>query len=216
MKLKAMAFEWNDTFINGNEVTVDEDEFNGLKYRVGQFPERQRIYTDASGDGTGAALLVLSTAATQHQLLDALHEASHNVGGADAFFMNEKTYLYLSSILRRQSLLDTTQDSFDRAINSFLGAPLIDVGLKADGSTEIITNTETDASGNDATSIYAVKFGLDEGLVGLQLDNLDAYVVTEELDSKPAKRIRIDWANGLATLGDYCICRIMGFEMAAV
>jgi hypothetical protein len=209
-----MAFEWNDTLINGNELT-DPDEWNGLLYRISQLAARQRIYLDASGDGTGASLKVLASAANQHQFLDAMHEADNNVGGVDLWLCNEQTKLYFSSILRRQGLLDTTKDSFDRRVDTFLDAPIVDIGLKADKSTEIITNAETDCSDNASSSVYAVRFGLDEGLTGIQLDALDAYVVTEELDSKPAKRIRVDWANGIAHLGDYCLCRAMGFKMAA-
>ncbi len=214
MKLQAMAFEWNDTLINGNEET-DADEWNGLKYRVSKLASRQTIKTDASSDGTGASMKVMSSATTQHDWIDYLFSASRRVGGVQAWLMNENTLEKFSSILRRQSLFATTQDSFDREITTFLGAPLIDMGLKSDKSTEIITNAETECNDNAGTSVYAVRYGLDEGLVGIQLNAMDAYVVAEELESKPAKRIRVDWVNGIAHLGDYCICRVQGFKMAA-
>ena len=215
MKLKAAAYEFNDAFINGSQLT-EEDQFNGLAYRVSKMPTRQLIYADASGDGTGASLKVMADSTNQNLFVDAVDEAMAYVeGGADALFMNEKTKRLFSSVLRRLGLFDTSQDQFGREVPVYKGARLVDVGLQADKATENITNTETESSGDDSTSIYAVHFEVGEGLIGIQLEPLDAYVVADELESKPSKRIRIDWHVGLANWGDYSICRLCGFKMAA-
>lgn len=211
MKLKAVAYEFNDAFINGDQ-TVDEDELNGLMYRVGKLPARQTV--DLGSD----ALKVFANTASENTFMDGLDKAIKRCSGGqcDALFMNETSYLGISSIIRRLGLLDTSKDQFGREIRAYKGIPLIDVGLKADGSTEIITDTEDPGDGgNDASSIYAVHFGTDEGLTGIQLEALDAYVVAEELEAKPVKRVRIDWPVGLANFGDFSIVRLNAFKMAA-
>ena len=210
MKTKAMAFYFNYLFIKGS-VAVDPDAFYGLEYRVSQLPARQKFAIGSAGTPFDCT----ASTANEHAFVDALHEMDDLVGGASAFFCNRKMRLGVGRVLRRLGLLDTTKDQFERTVYTFNGAPIIDAGLKADKSTEIITDTEDPGDGgNDTTSIYAVHFGQPEGLVGVQLNDLDAYLVTNELESKPSKRWRIDWVVGLAGFGDYYATRMYNLEPA--
>lgn len=210
MKTKAIAYKFNDLFINGDPLS-NEEEFPGLKYRVGQLPSRQTIGAGGTS-GSDTAFDVTSSSGNIQDFLDSFHKLNALVDGADAYFCNFDVRLGIQSALRRSGLLATNKDQFERTVYSFDGAPIIDVGLKSDQSTEIITNTETAYDGgSDATSVYAVKFGTDEGLTGIQLEPMAPYWVGgegNELESKPVRRLRIDWWVGLAGFGKYYIARM--------
>jgi hypothetical protein len=224
MKLKSIAMTFNHYFVNG---TPALGGFTGLRHRIMTvLPARQRInLASAAGD----SLKVLANAASTHDLVDAMHQAAKVLGGkASAYLMNENTYLRVSAALRRQGLLDTSRDIFDREVKWFNGAQLVDVGLQRDQATAIIADTEDPGDGgNDATSMYAVRFGPagtddtiteGDGLYGIQKNKLFAYdpLNGAEMEARPAFIRRIDWPVTLSTMGDnYAVARIYGFRMAA-
>lgn len=211
MKAKAIAFYFNYLFVKGAE-TVDPDAFYGLEWRVNNLlPARQKLVIGSAGTPYDCT----ASSAAEHNFIDALLELDDLVGGADAYLCNRKMRLGVGRVLRRAGVLDTTRDQYNRQVFEFNGAPIIDAGLKADKSTEIITDTEDPGDGgSDTTSIYAVHFGGPEGLVGVQLTDPQAYLVAEELESKPTRRWRIDWFVGLAGYGDSYAARLYNLEPA--
>lgn len=226
MKSKAIAFSFNDYFINGDHA-VDADGFEGLNKRIASYlPTRQNLALSAAFDPTAST-------ANEHTLVDNLHNLIDLAGlrkgstvkyggkgttpaGTDgALLMNRDTFLGVARVLRRLSLLDTTQDNFGREISLFDSIPLVDVGLKADQSTEIIANTY--GAGGNETRIFAVRFGTDDGLTGIQLNNPDAYdpIAAGEgagNTTGPQKLLRIDWWVGLAGFGSYYAARLTGLK----
>lgn len=218
MKAKAMAFKFNDTLINGDHA-VDADAFEGLKKRVSGMPARQTIWLDANANGTGASLKVLANEANEQAFLDALHKAIKRCDGANALLSNEDTQLGLGQVLRRLKLSTSITDAYDHKWDGFQNVPLVDVGLKSDKSTEIITNTEVvaDATG---TSIYAVRFDTDDGVRAIDLAGAGGPNVYDplkggEMEAGPQNLRRIDWPVGLFHKSQYTIVRIAGFKMAA-
>lgn len=221
MKLAAMAFKFNDYFINGDHAT-EPDGFEGLKKRVAGMPTRQTVGFAASN---AAALDPTASAAAARAFIDYL-EKMHtytNGGQVNGYFCNEGILWGVGRVVRYiqasgGNWLSTTQDSFGRTIPTLWGAPLIDVGLKADQSTEIITETEVAGdSGTDATSIYAVSFNEEQGVTGIQLSPMEVYdpLSGGELSSQPSKMTRIDWWLGLAGFGSYGVTRGWNVEGAA-
>ena len=222
MALRAVAMDFNYYFIEGDPAAGG---FSGLRHRVmdATTPARMRIDLATAGD----SLKVLASAANEHTFLDAMHEAVKKLGGrGGAFFMNETTYLGVTSVLRRLGLLQTNKDSFDRIVNDFMGFRLVDIGTRADQSTDIILGTEDPGDGgNDSTSIYGVRFGEPdgdsgtiggEGVHGVQKNALEVYdpLNGNEMEDQPAYLRRIDWPVTVTPMGDlYSICRIYGFEM---
>jgi len=213
MALKSVACTFAYYFIKGSPA-VDADGFYGLEYLVDTLPARQKFALGTAGTPYDAT----ADAAHEQAFLDGLHRLSKVVGGADAFFMNEEMYLGVGKVLRRANLLDVTKDQYDRTFKTFGKGKLIDVGLQSDQATEIITDTEDPGDeGDDTTSIYAVRFDETDGLTAIQNGELDAYWVggdDHELEAKPGKRIRIDWAVGLAPAGRYCIARMYNLKPA--
>jgi len=215
MKAKAVALAFNDAFINGDQ-GVTPDSFEGLKKRVSNMPARMSIDLAVSTD----ALKVLASAANEKLFLDALHQAVKYVDGATHIFMNENTWIKFGSMMRDLALVYQPIALYDKTWQNFAGVPLVDVGLKSDKSTEIITNTEDPGDGgNDATSIYVARMDGDDGLRGIQLADMGLKVYDplngNETEAGPQYLRRIDWAVGLFNLSQYSICRIKGFKMAA-
>lgn len=242
MKIASIAARINYDFIANDHGTGDVDGFEGLAKRVSNQPARATIDLASSGD----SLKVLASAATMNTFIDGLHAALHRVGvvatsgvGAGSpnvvAFMNENTLLKVASTLRQlgTSALKTTADIYDRVFTSYGPAKMVDVGLKSDQSTSIITDTEDPGDGgNDGTSIYVVRFGGishkdasgqttvmdDDGLRLIQLKgtSLSPYDLPEPAaGSAPLISQRIDWAIGLKQAGRYSVVRIKGFKMSA-
>jgi hypothetical protein len=211
-KLKAMTLNWNDYFINGDPAT-DPKGFSGLKKRVAGLPTRQTVYFAASGS---AGLDVTTSAANAMHFFNDLEEMWHkcNGGNVSMIVTNESVILGFGRAMRYAqtagNFLDLTQDTLGRDFYTWRGKPLLDMGTKKDMSTEIITLTETGGTGSsNTTSMYMVSCNMDDGLYGIQLNPLAVYdpLAGGEMESKPSKLRRVDWWNGLANFGRYCIVR---------
>jgi hypothetical protein len=186
LKLKAAAYEFQDYFINGDQA-VNPKGFDGIKKRISNLAPSQTIDAfslDLSGD---------PTTANMNKFVDLLDQLIYSIEGhrPDVLLMNDQMLLKIWSVLRRLNLLNTAQDMFGREIFSYKGVRLIDVGVKADQTTKIIPTT----SGN--TDIYAVRFGSEEFVGGIQEYEMDVQDLGE-LQEKPVYRLRIDWPIGIA------------------
>jgi hypothetical protein len=117
----------------------------------------------------------------------------------------------IRSSARRIGGWTQTRDDFGRTIDAYNGIAMLDIGKKADGSL-IIPQTEVQGSSSVASSIYAVRFGEDEGDSavtgltngGIQVDDLG------QLETKPALRTRIEFYCGLAVFGGKGAARLRG------
>lgn len=207
MKVKAAAYKFDDTFING-DTAGDANSFDGLKKRL---TGAQVLVAATNG------LVVLGTTDDmRHTFFDKLDELISLVPGINgsngALYMNASVKAKIGSSSRHLTTYDQTIDSFGRHIQMYNGIPLLDVGNKADG-TLVIPQTEVEGtSGATASSIYAVKFGNGEGdgsVCGLQNGSLR---VTDlgELDVKPCYRTRIEWFVGMGVFSGKAAARLTG------
>ena len=158
--MKAAVYKFQDAFING-DTAVDANSFDGLKKRL-----TGAQVVDAATNGLAVvgrsppAPGVLrrprrphrrrrrrSARRAVHELGDPSedHDAGRRLGGTD--YITE-------DVLRRPG--------DGKRIPTYNGIPLLDIGTKGDG-THIIPQTETQGSSSVASSIYAVRFGQDEG-----------------------------------------------------
>jgi len=159
-------------------------------------------------------IYVIGPGTTTRTIGDLLEEKK-TLLGVD-LFCNKKTLWGIRGVLRQSGGLKTTTDAFGRKFSEFEGALLVDVGLKADMTAEIITNTETaEDGGSDSTSIYAVNMEIGRGCHGIKLGNLDIYdpLVGGEKESGPQTLLRVDWGVGLANWSDFSIARLSNFGM---
>jgi len=209
MSAEAMAFEFNDQFINGDPAN---DEFKGISKRIDDIYADG--YTDQKFDAgsatTGRGMLYDTT--DRQYFMDNVAKLIHVIDKhkPDALFMNSKMYLAFEAALRREGVLKQDADMFGRIINTYSSVSLIDIGIKADQSTEIITNAETGSGGTDETSIYAVKYGEGTDLWGIQQKALE---VTDQglYQGKPVYRDLVEWVVGLAVANPRALARAYGF-----
>ncbi len=209
MSAEAMAFEFNDQFINGDPANK---EFKGISKRIDD------IYADGytnqkfdAGSATTGRGMLYDTTDRQY-FMDNVAKLIHVISKhkPDALFMNSKMYLAFEAALRRENVLNQSKDMFGRVINAYGDVPLIDIGIKADQSTEIITNGETLSGGTDETSIYAVKYGEGTHFWGIQQKPLE---VTDQglYQGKPVYRDLVEWVVGLAVADPRSLARAYGF-----
>lgn len=213
----ALAYEFNNVFINGDPVVVDEDQPFGLWRRIKDFlSSGQTILGGAVDISPDSAALSVAF----DTFLDKIQELMHAVEGhkPDALFTNDTLYLRLLSAIRQKGLFATVEDSFGRKVATYgPGGPMIyDIGWKADQTTRIMGNVElTDGSaltGGGSTSVYAVRFG--EGfLKGIQLYDMDVQDVGL-LEDRVNYRTVIDWPVGLFLVNPRSIARLCGVVAA--
>jgi len=210
-------YTFMDRFVNGDK-TADSDGFNGLSQRVDQFVADG--HTDAKIDFSNAALG--STSAINQSFLDSVADGIDRVDagedadsiGASAILTGREGYLSLSSVARREGLLASTQDNFDRKINTFANVPFYRAGTKADQSTKIITATESDdgtaTTGADNTSFYIMRLGepyvhgLQQGVPTTPLDRI--------IDDGVTHRVVFQWKVGIGAWNKRSVVRLFGVD----
>lgn len=206
MKIKAASYKFQDTFFNG-DVTVDPKGFDGLKKRL---TGNQVLDADTNG------LAINTDDATRHDFFDMLDELVAAVPGLDgtngAIYANSKIQGKIKSAGRRIGGVETVrEDMTGKRVLMWNGIPILDPGATAAGA-QILPQTETQGTSSDSSSIYAVRFGQDEGDQavtgltngGVMVDDLG------QLQEKPAFRTRIEFYCGLATFGGKAAARLRG------
>jgi hypothetical protein len=213
MALKAFAYSFNDSFINGDpsDTTNYKDQFKGIKVRIDDLAQ---TYPSQKFACNSTSVGINNSATTALAFIDDLDKLCWAIDGhkPDLLIMNDKALLATKSALRRAGVLSTTTDMFNRQIDMYGTARLISMGTKADQQTEVITSTETTAGlagGTECTSIYAVKFGIGDQLWGIQEYPMEVADLGE-LQTAPVYRTRVDFPHGLAQVSPRCVARMYG------
>jgi len=219
MMSEAMAIKFNDYFVNGDHAS-DPDGFEGIKKRISNMPSRQTVQLGAA---SADAHDPTASTANARAFLDKWEEAYYKADGGNVSLIlcNEGVKWGLGKVLRYlgiagySSQLDVTKDQFDREFPTYKGATIVDAGLLADQSTEIITNTEADAAANssDTTSVYFIPFNDENGIVGIQLSEMETF--PGEKDQATSDVTTVEWWAGLAGFGSYGPTRLWNLEAPA-
>jgi hypothetical protein len=200
MKVKAASYKFQDTFFNG-DVSVDTKSFDGLKKRL-----TGAQVLDAATNGLGPV-------AGGHDFFDALDALIASVSGnVDALYANKAVIAKIMSSARRLGGAEMiTETLTQKRIATYNGIPLLDPGTTAAGA-DILPQTETQGSSSAASSIYAVRFGQDEGDQGVTGLTNGGVMVDDlgQLQEKPAYRTRIEFYCGVAVFGGKAAARLRG------
>ncbi|HEY7035088.1 MAG TPA: phage major capsid protein [Thermomicrobiales bacterium] len=186
-RAKSVAQKWSDTFFNG-DTGVDAKSFDGLtKVLNGTGQEISA--------GTNGAQLTLDM---MDQLIDLVLP-----GKPDAIFCSRRSRRKLSNLRRASgNLLETGVDAFGRRALFYDGIPLL--------TDDFILDTQTQGtSGAVCSSIYAVKFGQGDGVMGLEHGGIQIDPIGE-LETKDATRWRIKWYAGVAFFSLLGVARVKG------
>ena len=147
-KIKAAGALFNDTVINGNSST-DADAFDGLDVAL--------TGSDTEWNDT---LIDLSTAEAIKTNGDAfmlmLHKCLGKLDGQpSAFLCNSDMKATLEYLAKHLGRYQESKDDFGNYYSMYNGIPIVDVGAKAGSNTEVIAN------GDNGSSLYIVRLGLD-------------------------------------------------------
>lgn len=207
MKVKAASYKFQDAFFNG-DVAVDPKGFDGLKKRL---TGAQVIDAGANG-----APIVGNGGSDSHEFFDSLDELIALVPGIDgtngAIYANAGVLAKVKSAGRRLGGVEMVkEDTTGKRVLVWNGIPVLDAGLTAAGAP-ILGQAETVGTSNVTSSIYAVKFGQDEGDRGVTGLTNGGVTVRDlgEIDAKPVYRTRIEFYTGVATFGGKAAARLRG------
>ena len=187
-KAKAMAFKFNATFFEGNSATNPE-EFDGLKV----------LSAGARTINGGANGAVLA--------LDKLDELIDMIkpGKPAVLFMSKRSRRKLSALRRASgNILETGTDAFGRRVTMYDGIP-----IEVDDN---IPDNETLGTSVDCSSVYAVQFGFETGVCGLENGGVQV-VPIGNLETKDAWRTRLKWYVSLALFRDIALARLEGVRV---
>ncbi len=187
-KSKSLANKFSDTFFNGDSAG-NPKQFDGVK-KLSAGPRTM------SKDPNGAVLEI-----------DHLDELIDMVkpGAPHVLFMSKRTRRKLSSLRRASgTVLETTTDMFGRRVLTYDGIP-----VEVD---DHIPDDETLGTNTDCSSIYAVQFGFQTGLCGLENGGIQVQPLGA-LETKDAWRTRIKWYCGLALFRQTALARLQGVRV---
>lgn len=207
MKTTAMAYEFNDNFINGSILT-DVDNFDGLKERVNR--------SDMSAQKILSATDVNYITDTKAHALDFLAEMDKLTYAIDGhnptFYVTSDVGLRkINQALRIADVLNQNKDQFGQLVTMWgNNVPIYDIGVKADQSTKVMpTELITGLAGADYFSIYAVKVGEGTDFWGIQKHPLEVKD-SGLLEDNVTYRTNVNWPVGLALINKRSIARLYG------
>lgn len=185
-RAKAVAHKFNDTFVAG-DVTVDANGFDGIRKLI---PGGQTL--DQAANGATVTLPKLD------ELIDRIKP-----GKPDVLLMSRRTRRSLKQVRRSAgAVIETHIDQFGQQVESYDGIPIV--------ADDFVPDTEVQGtSGAVCSSIFALKFGMSVGLMGLQHGGIMVESVGE-LETKDATRHRIKWYTGLALMSELGVARLRG------
>lgn len=191
MKVKSLSLAITKTFFDGDS-TANPKEFDGINKRLAGGSQEVSA-------GTNGAVL---TQAMLDDLIDRVF------GNADVLLMSKAMRREVVKLSRTSSQLTYGLDSFGRQVTQYNGIP---IGIIEQDNTgaEILDFDETQGSSNIAASIYAVRFGVQEFLWGIQ-NSIIQVTDLGEIQSKPVFRTRIEWYMGMCIGHPKSVARLKG------
>lgn len=185
-KAKAVAQKFEETFVNGNGFT-DPNAFNGVKNLI---TNPDQIMTA----GTNGASLTTT-------MLDDLIDRVKG-GKPDILLMSKRSRRKLKALLASSAhYVERGESSFGRQVMLYDGIP-VEV-------SDYIPDTETQGNSNSCSNVYALSFGPEEALCGLQNGGIEV-VDVGQLETKDATRVRIRWYCGLALFNQLRCAKLVG------
>lgn len=219
--MQSVMFMTNDFFFNNNHTSGNADAPVGLRARIDN-PSVYGINSAMKIDGGGVVMTTSLTADSANQFLALLQKVLYDMGAPDGdgvvFYMNETLRVRFDMAVRKLGAgagFNTLQDAFGRTVDRFKNAVIRTVGRKADGSTKIITDTETNAGADGAstfTSLYAARYGEGFGM-GWQMEPLKIQDYGQ-VSGENYWRLFIEWIYGYMFEHDRSIARVYNIKVS--
>jgi len=185
-KSKAVAHKFEQTFVEGNALS-DPNSFDGIKNLI---TNSDQIVTAGAN---GASL----TTSMIDDLIDRVKG-----GKPDMLLMSKRSRRKLKGLLQASAhYVERGESSFGRQVMLYDGIP-VEV-------SDFIGDTDVQGSSSACSAIYALSFGAQEALSGLQNGGIEVIDVGQ-LETKDATRVRIRWYCGLALFNQLRCAKLVG------
>lgn len=220
--LESVTYDFNDKWINNNHISGNSKAPIGIRWRLDN-PTDFGIPTALKINAGGVDI---SAGSNGLALLEYIDQMLQEMGAADG----DGVTLYMSETCKRKvdravrsagtsGGFNVAQDQFNREVMRYKLAVVRVIGRKKDGTTSIITNTETTAGVDGAstyTSIYGARFATDGGGVfGWQFAPLENSISQPyDLPSGVQQRVNIDWAVGIMQEHNRAFGRVYGIKVS--
>ncbi len=208
MKVTAIAYDFNDNFING-AIVNDADNFDGLKARCNRTDMTAQKLLSATSTN-----YIDDTQAHALTFLKQMDKLTYAIDGHNPTFLitNSMGLRTINSALRIGGVLRMDKDQFGNLVTFWGSIPLYDIGVKADQSTLVMADeTIAGIAGSDYFSVYAVKVGEGTDFWGIQKHPLEA-IDAGLLEDKVTYRTNINWPVGLAQINKRSVARLYGIR----
>ena len=201
MKVKALSLAVEKQIIKGDSAS-DPRGFDGLQVRL---TGNQLMYAGTTDGGDALSLAKLD------ELIDKVDSPTHLI-------MSKTMRRRLTQAARNYTVggfITWELDAFGRKLAMYHDLPILIVDYDNTGA-QILAFDEVGYTGSTATasSIYCVSFG-DQMLSGIQSGTMQVRDLGE-LQTKPAKRTRVEWNIGMAAWHGRAAARLGGITNAAV
>lgn len=184
-RAKAIAHQFCSSFIVGDS-GINPKEFDGIRV----------LCPGGNTQNAGA-----NGAALTLPMLDTLVDLTP--GRPEVLMMSKRTRRKLKDLRRTSgTTLETTVNQFGEQIETYDGIPVVVDDFMPDNET-------LGSSGAVCSSIYALKFGISNGLMGIEHGGI-AIQPVGELETKDATRTRLKWYTGLILGNTLGIARLQG------
>jgi len=223
MQLRAISYDITDKFFNNNHASGNADSFVGIRQRLDDttsWGTNSACKINAGGVDLSDSGMSATNANTFIRYIDQLLDEIGSPDGDNVtLYMNRNLRRRLAAAIRLLGAgggFDMTKDAFERRVMTYRNAIVRSIGVKADQTTEIITNTETSAGANGSstyTSVYGVKYG-EDSFAGWQMEPFRAQNIGLRPDEPNMYRIFLEWAIGLYQQYTRGIGRIYDIKVA--
>jgi len=185
-RAKAVAHMFAETFITG-DTAVDAKSFDGIRKLT---PAGQIVEQATNGGAISLPRL--------DELIDKIRP-----GKPDLLLMSRRTRRGLKQARRTAGpIIEVSATQFGQTFETYDGIPVVVDDFLPDNEVQ-------GSSGAVCSSVYALKFGMSTGLMGLQHGGI-AVETVGELETKDATRHRIKWYTGLALMSELGVARLRG------
>ncbi len=196
-KLMGHAFEYQAVY----GVAASSHGFDGVHTLVS---DDQQVHMVDSGT-SGAAL----TIAKLDELLDCIRG-----GRADILMMNRNIRRRLTQYLRTVGSYQTERDDYGNLWEMWGEVPIV-INDAITQEESLVDGAYSEPTGGNTSSIFAIRFGEGDGLVGIQNGGIETDVF-DKLETKDAMRTRIRWYCGIALYSTLALARLDGITDEAI
>jgi hypothetical protein len=198
LKAKALKDKFEETFVYG-DATSEPKQFDGVMQLIDTGTESDQVVAA----GASGATLTLS-------MLDELIDAIKG-GKPDILLMSRRSRRKINALVRASGgMMDTDRDSWGNFVQLWDSIPIgvndwiLDTHVVEEG-------VETDTTGGDCSTIYALQFG-EGGLCGLTAPGHLTVEPIGSLETKDATRSRIKWYVSLALFSSIKAAALIGVQ----